>query len=49
MANKTANVDDYNIGVIEQKMQRMSRETARKLGETDKKPAAKSNPADRKK
>lgn len=35
---KGINVDTYNIAAIEQKMQRMSRETANRLGETQRIP-----------
>lgn len=34
---KGKSVDSYNIAAIEQKMQRMSPETAKRLGETQKK------------
>lgn len=38
---KGRNVDTYNIAAIEQKMQRMSRETANRLGETQRIPEKK--------
>lgn len=40
---KGVNVDSYNIAAIEQKMQRMSKETASKLGEPTKKAPEKKN------
>lgn len=35
------NVDNYDIDAIERKMQKMSKATARKLGEPQKKPTEK--------
>ena len=41
MATKVANVNDYDIDAIEKKMEKMSSETANKLGEPTKKPQVK--------
>lgn len=46
---KGRNVDTYNIAAIEQKMQRMSRETANRLGEPQKKAPEKKNTEKKKK
>ena len=43
MANKEANVDNYDIDAIEQKMEKMSSATANKLGEPVKTPQEKND------
>lgn len=41
MANKEANVDNYDIDAIEKKMEKMSATTANRLGEPAKNPQEK--------